>query len=236
MTDLLQFTQLPTDWIRDKGLRAFKWAKGQGSTSLAALMVLMALASRAQKGRVKMSYREVASAAGISRAMVSAGLKLLIAQGIIVREEGQSNYLLTAFNPSGGWGKFPSKGLYGSSEDSSRIGPLKDFRLRSSVELDALKLFFLFVAFRNNSSNMAHISYEKITEYTGVASHRIKAALSLLAVSGLVYTERVPSDNSFSGTANAYRIASLLSHHHLGTTARGADTADFVTDSIFGEL
>jgi len=48
------------------------------------------------------------------------------------------------------------------------IEAFADFRLRRLAELDVLKLFFLFVARRDNKTNFANIGYGKIEEYTNI--------------------------------------------------------------------
>jgi hypothetical protein len=90
------------------------------------------------------------------------------------------------------------------------------------LPLDALKLFFLFVARRGRDTNLASIGYDKIEEYSGMKRLRIKPAISFLASLSLIYVEHVPSKTT-PGIANAYRIVGLESYHHLGTTGRGLD-------------
>ncbi len=76
---------------------------------------------------------------------------------------------------------------------------------------------------RSNDTNMAHLSYEKIEEYSGIERPRIRRAISLLAAIGLVHVEHLPSRTNDRGTANAYRLALLDPYVHLGT--RGRDPA-----------
>jgi hypothetical protein len=113
---------------------------------------------------------------------------------------------------------------------SGRIVAFDDFKLRRVVELDALKLFFLFVARRDRNTNMAKISYGTIQEYSGVERVRIKTAISFLASLSLVYVERVPSKSNEYGVANAYRIVGVDTSIHMGTIGRSMDSYDF--DSI----
>src|ERR1035438_4065606 len=74
-----------------------------------------------------------------------------------------------------------------------------DFRLRNATELNALKLFFLFVAQRGRDTNMANIGYDKIEEYTAIDRSKIKAAISRLVTIPLVYVEQVPSKRNELG-------------------------------------
>jgi hypothetical protein len=88
-----------------------------------------------------------------------------------------------------------------------------------------MKLYHLFARRRSSQTNMAHLSYDKIDEYSGIRRSRIKRALSLLATVGLVYQERIPSTLNERGTANAYRLAYLDSYNHMGTRGRDPDFA-----------
>src|SRR5437762_2196732 len=78
--------------------------------------------------------------------------------------------------------------------------------------------FFLFIARRNRSTNIANIGHEKIEEYTHVRRVRIKTAISFLASLSLVYVEHIPSKETPLGISNAYRIVGLESYNHMGNT------------------
>jgi RIO-like serine/threonine protein kinase len=107
-----------------------------------------------------------------------------------------------------------------------RILAFDEFKLRKVVELDALKLFFLFVERRDKRTNLANIGYEKIHQYTGIKRERIKSAISFLASLSLVYVEQLPSQTNSFGISNAYRIVGIDSFNHRGTRGRGGDEAD----------
>jgi hypothetical protein len=92
-------------------------------------------------------------------------------------------------------------------------------------ELHALKLYYLFARRRSNETNMAHLSYDKIEEYTGIERARIRKAISFLAAIGLVHVEHVPSRLNERGIANAYRLPFLDPYVHLGTRGRNPDFA-----------
>jgi hypothetical protein len=104
-----------------------------------------------------------------------------------------------------------------------RIIAFKEFKLRRVVELDALKLFFLFVARRDQRTNFANIGYEKIVEYAGVKRDRIESAISFLASLSLVYVEHVPSKANLYGVSNAYRIVGIDPTVHMGTRGRNTE-------------
>lgn len=111
----------------------------------------------------------------------------------------------------------PAKSMYGAGG----IAAFADFQLRRAAELDALKLFFLFVARRGRDTNLANIGYVKIEEYTAIKRVRLKTAISLLAPLSLVYIEHVPSGANSHGIANGYRVVGLDPYIHMGTRGRG---------------
>lgn len=221
MSKLPPFTRLPSAWIEQGGLKSFRWADG-GSDNIAALLVLAVIGHHvdAETGTAWLTYEDLRDMASISRAKVSAALKILIARGIIeAGADGRGSYRLVNYDPAQGWAMFPSRGLYRHGV----VDAFVEFRLRRRAELDAMKLYFLFVARRSRDTNMAKIGYEKIEEYSGVSRNNIRAALSVLTANGLIHIEHVASATSELGVASAYRLAHLESRRHMGTTGRGDD-------------
>jgi hypothetical protein len=219
---LRQWVRLPSKWIEEKGLRHLRWSSLQGANHVAALMALAAVAHHAddETGRTRLTYDQLCNAVGLSRAKLAGGLDVLERLHVVQRApEGRSTFQLVDYDRSEGWCKFPARGLY----VAGRILAFDDFTLRKPVELHALKLYFLFAARRGSDTNMAHLSYEKIEDYSGVERHRIKSALSLLAANGLVFVERIPSAVNEHGIANAYRLAFLDSRVHMGTRGRAME-------------
>jgi hypothetical protein len=217
--DVREWVRLPSRWIENGGLKALRWGAADiaGANNTAALMVLMAIAHHAddKSGLAKLTYDELCSMIGLSRAKIAGGLDVLEKINVISRApEGRSTFHLTDYDPRGGWCKLPAKKLYGSG----RIVAFDDFKLRSAAELHALKLFFLFAARRDRKTNMAHISHEKISEYSGIEGKRIKTAISFLAAIGLVHVEHMP--NPFYGLSSAYRLVAVDSYVHMGTRGR----------------
>ena len=89
-----------------------------------------------------------------------------------------------------------------------------------------MKLYLLFASRRNNESNFADISYDKITEFSGVERNRLKRAISFLAAHGLVYVEHRWSRTNDYGVANAYQLAHLDPYVHMGTRGRSSEGAE----------
>ena len=217
-----EWVRLPSRWINDKGLGYFSWkAGGEGSAHTAALMALTAIAHGAipETGLTRGTYDELCAATGLSRAKLSNGLDVLREFEIVGRgpESGRSTYQLLGYNFNRGWAKLPKKSMY----SHGRITAFADFQLRKPIELEALKLFFLFVARRGNDTNVANIGYEKIEEYTDIQRPRIKPAISYLASLSLIYVEHFTSRTSPERISSGYRIVGIDPHNHAGTTGRG---------------
>jgi hypothetical protein len=217
---LKNWVRLPSSWIDRGGLKHLRWeAGGRGSDNIAALMALATIAHSADErsGVTRLSYNELCATAGLSRAKLSNGLDVLEKIGVVKRApEGRGSYKLIDYDPEQGWAKLPARGMY----SGGRIRAFDDFALRRITELNALKLFFLFVARRDRQTNLANISYDKIQQYTEIERHQIKPAISLLASLSLVYVEHVPSSINENGIANAYRIVGVDSYNHMGTSGR----------------
>lgn len=216
------FVRLPTAWIEAGGLKAFRWGQ-QGGAETAALLALIALAQNADQetGQIRVTYDRLCLATGMSRAMLSAGLKILERRAIVARapDLGQSGFRLVDFNPFAGWGKLPKRYLY----DDGRMPSFAEFTLRNANQLNGLKLYLLFVARRDRNTNQAHVTYDQIEHYTGIDRPRIRAALSVLTSQGLVHTDKLPSRISEHGVANAYRLAHVDGYIHAGTRGRAVD-------------
>jgi hypothetical protein len=219
---LKSWVRLPTTWIEAGGLKQFRWADSR-SANTAALMLLTVIAHRADdadgSGIARLTYDELAKATNLSRAKIAEGLSVLEHQRLIIRGvQGRSTYQLCGFSLQPPWGKLPARRLY----VAERIAAFHDFTLRLRTELYALKLYFLFVARRDNQANLVHITYDQMEGYTRIRREDLKRGISLLAASGLVYVEHVASRQSEHGFANAYRLAGLDSYRHLGTSGREA--------------
>jgi hypothetical protein len=215
--------RLPSAWINNQGLTRLSWSHGGGgSDNTAALMALTAIAHKVEDETrlARVTYDDICNLTGLSRAKLSNGLNILKNLGVInpASQDARSTYALSDYD-NGAWGKFPVKSMY----SSGRIIAFDEFRLRRVVELDALKLFFLFVARRDQRSNLAIIGYEKIEEYAAIKRVRIKSAISFLASLSLVYVEHLPSQINAHGTSNAYRIVGIEPRINMGTRNRSID-------------
>jgi RIO-like serine/threonine protein kinase len=178
-------------------------------------MVLLAVAHSIDKnGVAKITYDEIQEVLPISRSKVAAGLRILSSLEVIdADKDRQSTYRLRDFGGENTWAKLPCRGLY----EADRIKALKDFKLRSKSELDAMKLYFLFASRRDTRLNETRLSHLKISEYSGIPKNRVLTAISLLTSLGLIYTTRYDRDDSENGTSHGYRLIHLEAYNHPGT-------------------
>ena len=160
--NMRKWVKLPSAWMEEGGLSRFKWRAETGASETAALMVLMAIAHRADltDGLARTTYDELTTATGISRTKVSDGLDVLEARKLVVREaDGRSTYQLTNYGEGHVWAALPAKPLYDRSGAMPMFG---DFYLRKAAELDALKIYFTLAARRDTSQNVTRITYDQI--------------------------------------------------------------------------
>ncbi|HQZ40971.1 MAG TPA: winged helix-turn-helix domain-containing protein [Vicinamibacterales bacterium] len=215
-----EWVRLPSGWIGEKRLTEFEWGHaGAGADQVAALTLLIIIAHSVDPdtGIARITYDEITTRTGLSRPKVSRALKVLQERQLITRPAGagRSEFGLANYDQVP-WAKLPFRGMY----DDGRIRVFHEFRLRKVIELDALKLFLLFAQRRDQSTNLANISYDKIVEYAGVARVRIKHAISFLVVHMLIHVEQIPSRQTDHGIAHAYRLVGIDPHNHMGTRGR----------------
>ena len=216
----------PSGWVRNGGLQRFRWNPSSGSTATAALMLLAVIAHHADPitGKATITYDHMHRATGLSRLKISAGLRWLEHENVLepASSDRRSTYAIAGYAPArafGGWAKLPAKRMYNAA---GNITAFQDFKLRSRVELDAMKLYFLFAAFRDGSTNVANLSYERITQYTGIERNSIKPALSFLAANVMVAVDQLQSSTNEHGVSNTYRVIGIDPNVHRGTRGRMA--------------
>lgn len=172
------------------GLMMLQWRTHQGSAS-AALLILFALAvvsNRRQRtdglrldNTVAATYEEIQAMMPLSRKLIAGGLELLEQLGAIGRtRQGRHNvFTLNGIERNGSWCALPQSHLLDRHPYLHRLGWLAD-NIRNPKTLHALKLYMLLLTHRENHSNLASISYEKIGWYTGLRRADISRAIKLL--------------------------------------------------------
>ena len=236
------WVKLPTRWLRQSNIQlilpTMAWRGDRKSNYIACLMIYIVFVQHARRytnedfddianevelpyedGEVNLSYNDLQEITGLSRVKVSSGIKLLIDYGLISRI-GDDNiigkkarYRLAHCEDRYGWGKLPYRKLYGGG----KLRAFQEFHLRKRTELDALKIYLVLIAFRDNQSNSTRISFDKISDYTGVHRSLIKAALSFLVVHNLIQVDKHLNDDSDVRNHNVYRIRHIDPVRHAGT-------------------
>lgn len=228
--NMRKWVKLPSEWMENGGLSMFKWHAETGASETAALMVLMAIAHRADldDGIARITYNDLTAATSISRTKVADGLEILEKRGLVIREpDGRSTYQLTNYGESNVWAALPAKPLY---DRSWAIPMFNDFHLRKAAELDAVKIYLAFAARRDTAQNVTRITYDQIGKYAGVHIGKIKPALGVLNINGLITVESYERADGLPGAAHGYRLSHLFPSRHAGSTGRASRLArhDFV--------
>lgn len=230
-----EWVKMPSHWMvseMPRPLTQLSSAPSRLAANTAALMLYIFLNHVAcdeddpefgASGFAKVSYSRISDSIGVARATIAKGIDVLEELGAIeVFRSGNTNiYQVLRHGERGGWAKLPAKGLYKSN--SKEVMAFTNFNLRSPVELNALKLYLVILAFRDNSNGHASISYEKINEYTGISRNRIAAAKSFLIANNLIQVSSVPSEINEFSTAHVYRPTFLERYKHMGTTFRNSE-------------
>lgn len=107
------------------------------------------------------------------------------------------------------------------------LSSFSGWTLRNKLELDAIKIYFVLVTFRDAKQNEVRIGYPRLNEYSGVGIGNIKGALNLLVASHLIYIEREYDRDE--RTVNVYRIRGVDPYMHAGTQreVERVETDDF---------
>lgn len=221
-----QWTKMPSGWTREENgtLRLMKWGGSSPSDQIAALMLYIVLCSFArvrdsasdlEVGGCTLTYDRLSHCTGLSRAKVSGGLKLLEGYGLISKSirNGKSYFVVSNFGSDSGWAKLPVKGVF-TADGVHRF--FTQLHLRKKVELNALKLYLIILAFRDNRTCSTSIGYEKISLYTGIPRGEICPAISLLVANDMIRVDRIESISDSKNLSNQYRIRHLDNYIHNG--------------------
>lgn len=221
-----KWVRLPTTWMLDRTmppLNNYRWSGIEKSDNIAALMLYICIAQQTSQrddeptvfGMVSLSYSQLCVLTSLSRAKVSAGINILSRDRLvdIDRTDKTNTYALVGLKKTGGgWAKLPAENMYDKKRE--QIKPFYEFKLRQRVELDALKLFLLLIALRDNKKNHATPSYRTITQYTGIPEAKIRAAISLLVNLEMIHVQKYGP--TIEKRNNFYRIIGIDNNKHGG--------------------
>lgn len=227
----MKWCKFPTAWVGIgqvddpdspalRPLRALMW-QDYRVTAAAALIVLLAIAIRHNElkgGRelendprpseVPVTYDELEELTGFPRPTVAKALKLLQELRLIVATKvGRSMwYGLPGLHGKGGWCQVPQEHLLRGASGGLR-------RLRGTVVnrvvLNALKLYILLLANRNQRANTSAMSYRSMEKYSGVRRSDISPALSHLTALQLVTVAEDQADDRTEDRSMRYELKGL---------------------------
>lgn len=176
-------------------LPSLRWRATSGasaSTNAAALILYVTLifVAESQKSdgdtavmyRSAPTYAELETLTGLSRALISAGLKRLVELELIECAGSRQSRVYLISGSGKRWFKLPCMALF----DGGRIGAFRQLTLRSKLDLHALKLYLYFASVRDNQRMFSMASHETIHAKTGIPESDVRRAHSLLTSVGLL--------------------------------------------------
>jgi hypothetical protein len=234
VSDLL-WVKMPSKWISDGSMAKNFSVEKNISTDIASLKIYMYLCLFAQPikhskitkvpgylspdGEDKVqkieevvltsecTYDQISDGCGLSRLLVSRGLKKLISTGLILNSGGTRKKIYQIKGEvNRNWCKLPKRKLVALDR---KIGPFRALKNRYQHELEALKLFLYLISIRPNSEKYTDVSKEKIIVATSIDLYDIDSAVKLLLGIGML--ENVKSRGYTKGFdsshAEKYKLA-----------------------------
>lgn len=192
-------------------------------------------------GRIaSVSYDDLAHAlGGTSRSLIAQGLQRLEQLNLITRMGSHQKRRYRLAFPPNGWFKLPCQAVVRSGV----IEPFKNFTLRSSHELHALKVYLYLAARRDNAKTFTVASYEKISAGTGVQERHLRKALVTLTVCNLladINRERDPKGVTAAFGPNIYYLRGwgqlFQSSNGTSVTPETAPAAAPTASTTFADL
>lgn len=214
----------PSWWVWVKKLRAFR---SDDRHALAALRVYLALAralGNIRRDLVRpdfraecwLSYSQIQKATKVDRGLIKGALDLLAQEGLLEIHRspgGRSRYTLLG-DWSKGFSKIPQD-LFKDKQGLAHLSPVATgcaVYERYARALDALKIYLLFLGFRDARTNRVKMVYDVIVEYTGVQRQNVRTALTILAGAGMIHIEssfQAVEDGRYRRAPNRYFIKGL---------------------------
>jgi hypothetical protein len=231
------FAKVPSRWIQEGKLQEFKLPDGVPMLkTFIALAIAKGRFQRRPIGRdlefFPATVTDLTDIACVHRTEVVRSLGLLQALGLIERLTVDPVPL----------GQHRRTAIYGFSGGVRPFLPLpfihweraeflQGLRLRSAINLAALKVFLLLAAFRDNRSRCAMMSYDKIGEYAGIKRVDIPRALNMLVTGGLLYTRQPDPDNQIFATR--YFLRGLDTAPHLNKGDAGTPLKELPSPGLY---
>lgn len=162
------------------------------------------------------TYDQLQRATGLDRSEILPGIAALERLGLLSVERcrGRGNVYHLRGGLKSGWSKVPMMLV--------ESGKIRDFHMKSTaVSLHqrkkllvvSMKLYFVFLALRDNHLNRTKASYDKLCELAGVPRAKIRRALSFLASVELIQVENTyinePDGIGYRPGPNSYFVVGL---------------------------
>lgn len=206
---------------RNMGRLEWRQHKSGATAALLILFALSIISNRAQRRdglrrdeKVTATYEHIQEMVPLSRKLIADGIQLLVmVEAISVDRDGRKNvYTLSGIETPGNWCQLPQQHIQNGCRHLQRLQFFVD-QIRRKTSLHALKLYMLLLTFRDRHTNFAAISYEKVSEYTGMRREEIRVAIQLLISSSLCrQLKKEEAENAGEERShNRYMICGLAS-------------------------
>ncbi len=215
-----RWTSFPTWWVRQGLLNALHAAQASTGQNIAALKVYLALSINAdfESRNAEISLTQLQVLTGLTRPMVTAGLKTLEAMNVIKvdRSAYRNIYHQVQAEAEVHWMKIPTAAVRAK---------LRELPNSTQSALAALKLYMVFLTVRQRGSHESPISHRKLQARTGVRPGLISRGVSHLISHGLLRFANKPIYTDAAGhPVNTYYLlgsfaeADTLEDSNLGTS------------------
>ncbi|HEJ9058697.1 hypothetical protein BFS14_00060 [Serratia fonticola] len=211
---IIHWAPIPAFFIRFDGLR--KLNPRQPSRDIAAMKLYILFAIKIKthgvSGGVSLTYDEMTEMVGLSRTLVSAGIKRLLALDLIdIEGAKKKRYMLKQDVNYKGWTKTPARPLF---NEKGTITAFASFHNRYDYELNSLKLFLYLLFIRSNDKPYSVVTNAKIYQKTGMTYSEIHAAIGFMEACGLLISRKLETEGGnplYDGNDNmqAYRYEIL---------------------------
>lgn len=188
---MYHWAPLPAFYIRFDGLKELN--DRQPATDIAAMKIYILLAVKIRThgtgNSISLTYDDFSEMAGLSRTLISRGLRRLLAFKLITISGGKKkSYNLTLHNNYRGWTKIPLTGLV---DRKGNITIFASFRNRYDYELNALRIYLYLLFARSNNDTFTEVSYAMIYRRLGISYSKIDNALHFLKTCGLLLDRQI---------------------------------------------
>lgn len=204
----------PSWWVRKGGLKTLGASEKTTGQSIAALKVLLAIviAEDGLLGDVRVTLTELEVVTGMTRPMVTAGLRILEETGFLRIDR-------TGYRNSYGLVKDDEASHYTKVPHALVRSKLRRLPNGTTYGLAALKMYLTLLTVRQRNSHVAPISHRKIQAYTAIRPAAISRGASLLIEHGFIrHTSKVQYQSEKGYPVNNYYV--------VGALGEGSDTRD----------